>query len=537
MYSQVWKGLIFLATDPCPEVANLAQQIIYNVHDKLRQSSQSKMIGVFNSVPASKDALVGPKSATLGSSFRKSPLQLHAFPSASSNQELGVKHQSQLLPPNTSVPHGYHFGMKRSIFGKGPTKSDDEEEPWDDPPYPNGGSSSHSSSQQDFTKPLETSFCDWCCKYFAHSLMKQPEECDPAGEQYQEREYRFIRNHTIRQEGEKLCNAQAKSRLSDQMFVNKETKMPLVLKFHPYQPHLAVLHKNSWSIWDVEQGQKLSTLSHSSTTTGKITAAEFINPHDISLLMTGSDDGSVMVWRDYQSESPSLVTAWKALIDMLPATRNAGMVLNWEQASGLLYASGDVRHVRVWDTHKEMKIQDIPTGADSCVTCLTSETVHHSLMIAGCGDGTVRLYDRRQPPGSCLMQTLREHSSWVVNVHMQHHRDDRNLVSCSVSGDVKIWDLRNSSPLRSFHIPSVLNVCDIHPRSSLLACATAQQSIKIFNLDTDDMLSSIRYHDGFMGQRIGPTKCLAFHPYKVWLAAGGTDGFIAIYSAEKKKHF
>ena len=79
---------------------------------------------------------------------------------------------------------------------------------------------------------------------------------------------------------------------------------------------------------------------------------------------------------------------------------DAGMVLEWEQSTGLLYAAGDVRHIRVWDTHKEMKIQDIPTGADSCVTCLTSDSADRSLMIAGCGDGTVRMYDRRQPPSS-----------------------------------------------------------------------------------------------------------------------------------------
>ena len=77
---------------------------------------------------------------------------------------------------------------------------------------------------------------------------------------------------------------------------------------------------------------------------------------------------------------------------------DAGMVLEWEQATGLLYAGGDVRHIRVWDTHKEVNIQDIPTGADSCVTCLTSDSADRSLLIAGCGDGTIRLYDRRQPP-------------------------------------------------------------------------------------------------------------------------------------------
>lgn len=73
------------------------------------------------------------------------------------------------------------------------------------------------------------------------------------------------------------------------------------------------------------------------------------------------------------------------------------MVIEWEQPTGLLYATGDVRYIRVWDTHKELKIQDIVTGAESCVTSLSLDHCERSLIVAGCGDGTVRLYDRRLP--------------------------------------------------------------------------------------------------------------------------------------------
>ena len=73
------------------------------------------------------------------------------------------------------------------------------------------------------------------------------------------------------------------------------------------------------------------------------------------------------------------------------------MVIEWEQPTGLLYATGDVRYIRVWDTHKELKIQDIVTGAESCVTSLSLDHCDRSLIVAGCGDGTVRLYDRRLP--------------------------------------------------------------------------------------------------------------------------------------------
>ena len=43
------------------------------------------------------------------------------------------------------------------------------------------------------------------------------------------------------------------------------------------------------SIWDVEQGVKVTSLQENCTySTAKITAAEFINPHDISFLLLGS---------------------------------------------------------------------------------------------------------------------------------------------------------------------------------------------------------------------------------------------------------
>lgn len=36
------------------------------------------------------------------------------------------------------------------------------------------------------------------------------------------------------------------------------------------------------------------------------------------------------------------------------------MVVDWEQETGLLMTSGDVRIIRIWDTDREMKVQVIP---------------------------------------------------------------------------------------------------------------------------------------------------------------------------------
>lgn len=85
--------------------------------------------------------------------------------------------------------------------------------------------------------------------------------------------------------------------------------------------------KNSFRVWDYQSGTKLTfCASRGSKTKSRITALEFINSHDLSLLMTGSDDGSVRVWKNYGgtiSRDPILLTAWQALADVQPATKTS----------------------------------------------------------------------------------------------------------------------------------------------------------------------------------------------------------------------
>lgn len=40
------------------------------------------------------------------------------------------------------------------------------------------------------------------------------------------------------------------------------------------------------------------------------------------------------------------------------------------------------------------------------------------------------------------------------------------------------------------------------------------QFIAVYNAN-GDVISNIKYYDGFMGQRIGAISCLAFHPHWV----------------------
>ncbi|XP_030064455.1 regulatory-associated protein of mTOR [Microcaecilia unicolor] len=207
------------------------------------------------------------------------------------------------------------------------------------------------------------------------------------------------------------------------------------------------------------------------------------------------------------------------------------MVVDWEQETGLLMTSGDVRIIRIWDTDREMKVQDIPTGADSCVTSLSCDS-HRSLIVAGLGDGSVRVYDRRMALNECRVMTYREHMAWVVKAHLQKHSDG-NIISVSVNGDVRFFDPRMPESLSVLQIVKGLTALDIHPQANLFACGSMNQFIAVYN-GNGELISNIKYYDGFMGQRIGAISCLAFHPHWPHLAVGSNDYCMSVYSVEKR---
>ena len=70
-----------------------------------------------------------------------------------------------------------------------------------------------------------------------------------------------------------------------------------------------------------------------------------------------------------------------------------------------------------------LPLQDIRTSSESCVTTLTSDRLRGDLIIAGCGDGYVRAYDRRMPAKEAMVMALQEHRSWIVGAGWQRLGD------------------------------------------------------------------------------------------------------------------
>ncbi|KAM4034619.1 regulatory-associated protein of mTOR [Anomaloglossus baeobatrachus] len=545
VYTQIWRVLLHLAADPYPEASDLAMRVLNCIAYKATMSTRPQRIldaaSLTQSAPASptnKGMHIHQVGGSPPTPSASSSSLTNDVPKPAVNRELPSTRPSN-VGGNINVqytPHSHQFPRTRKMFDKGP---DQTAEDGDDIIAHKGFLSGS----------LQTGFCDWNAKYFAQPVMKVPEEHDAESQVRKEREWRFLRNAKVRNEAQCLIQ-KGITRMDEQIFINRNPGVPSVVKFHPFTSCIAVADKDSICFWDWEKNEKLDYFHNGNPRYTRITAMEYLNGQDCSLLLTATDDGAIRVWKNFADleKNPEMVTAWQGLSDMLPSTRGglarrvsiyldrskqggAGMVVDWEQETGLLVASGDVRIIRIWDTDREMKVQDIPTGADSCVTSLSCDS-HRSLIVAGLGDGTVRIFDRRMSQNDCRVMTYREHTSWVVKTHIETQAQG-HILSVSVNGDVRSFDPRLTESINTLQIVKGLTALDYHPMANLFAGGSMNQFIAIYN-GGGELISNIKYYDGFMGQRIGAISCLAFHPHWPHLAVGSNDYYMSIYSMEKR---
>ncbi|XP_072882388.1 regulatory-associated protein of mTOR [Hemitrygon akajei] len=528
VYTQIWRVLLHLAADPFPEVSDLAMKVLNNTAYKATVNARPQRILDSTNLTQSAPASPTSKGAHIHQVGGSPPIPSTSSSSLTNDvsKQAGPRDISsasrQGIIPTVGVPytpHSHQFSRTRKMFDKGPDQTVEDSE----------DGVGHKSF---ISATMQTGFCDWSAKYFAQPVMKIPEEHDVESLVRKEREWRFLRNGLVRKRSTEIIK-KGITRLDDQIFINRNPGVPSVVKFHPFTPCIAVADKDSICFWDWEKGEKLDYFHNGNPRYTRITAMEYLNGQDFSLLLSATDDGAIRVWKNFADleKNPEMVTAWQGLSDMLPTTRGAGMVVDWEQETGLLMTSGDVRIIRIWDTDREMKVQDIPTGADSCVTSLSCDS-NRSLIVGGLGDGSVRIFDRRMAPNECRVMTYREHSAWVVKTYLQKSSKG-NIIAVSVNGDVRFFDPRKTDSYNIIQTVKGLTALDFHPQANLFACGSMNQFIAVYNA-SGEVISNIKYYDGFMGQRIGAISCLAFHPYWPHLAVGSNDYYMSIYSAEKR---
>ncbi len=363
--------------------------------------------------------------------------------------------------------------------------------------------------------------------------------------------------------------------------------------FHPFENMLVCADaRRNIGVYDYKDFDKLNSFSNDNTRGSRITSLHLINENGpSSLLLAGSDDGVVRIWRNIHMRSSGsggsgsgggaagtsgsfvtpdaaglanslsaaglggiggssgagesggsssggsggeggqeLASAWTGLRNLTKG--GSGLVTDWQQRNGRLCCTGHTDVIRLWDVERATCSRDIILGTDSYVFSLCSSYDGNALY-AGCGDGYVRVFDVRADKPFVASSSKVASSGRVVRAHLQRGGSDNGkLVIGGSSGDIIISDMRSpEQTISQFHSgKESLDAMAAHDYAPLLATGSKSEVIKLFDL-SGKLLKTVKYHKGFMGHRIGPVTSLAFHPNQLYLAAGALNPIVSIMAS------
>ncbi|XP_068341289.1 regulatory-associated protein of TOR 1-like [Pyrus communis] len=519
MYSQCVLAMCTLAKDPSPRIASIGRRVLAIIGIEQVVAKPVKSTG--NSVRPGESITATPTPSFGGLARSSSWLDMNGG------------HMPFRTPP-VSPPRPNHLtGIRRvcSLDFRPHLMSPDSG--LADPLLGSGGTSG--ASECSFLP--QSAIYNWGCGHFSKPLLFVADDSKEVLSRREERE-KFSLEHIAK------CQHSSVSKLNNQI-ASWDTKFETGTKtilLKPFSPIVVGADENEqirvWNYQEQKEATLLNSFDNHDFPDKGISKLCLVNELDDSLLLAASSDGNIRIWKDYTLKGQQkLVTAFSSIQGHKPGVRSLNAVVDWQQQSGYLYASGELSSIMLWDLDKEQLINSIPSSSDCSISALSASQVHGGHFAAGFVDGSVRLYDVRTPEMLvCSTQPHTQKVERVVGIGFQPGLDPSKIVSASQAGDIQFLDIRNDRDAYltiEAHRGS-LTALAVHRHAPIIASGSAKQLIKVFSLE-GEQLGTIRYYPSFMAQKIGPVSSLAFHPYEVLLAAGAADACASIYADDNSQ--
>lgn len=561
VFAACWKHALILNVDPHPEVQRDATVIVDYIHNALLTSSTGMFAqtmmediqrrtrrtrGHKKQLSASRNSMMGTTASDLTAPepspglLKRTASLLFQFPGLWGGEERS--NPSSPMPSPGLARTASHKIKSAAEWPAPPEQNDQAAAPanYHVADEPVSGAFKARNLKETPSLPLNSTFLDWSMEYFREPQMKPTEAEEPGSTEYNERLWRRSRNENILRETQPQKHYAGTHKWSHQICIMNNGAQPARMTFHQFEDHVAVADDgNTVNIWDWKKQSRIGRFSNGNPEGSKISDMKFINEDDTAFLMTGSSDGVIRIYRDYDAEqNTELASAWRALTHMVPSNVNSGMVFDWQQVNGKVLVAGDVRVIRVWAAAYETCVMDIPARSGSCVTSLTSDQMTGNIFVAGFGDGAVRVFDTRLRPQESMVKKWKDESDrqWIKSVHMQRG-GQRELLSASRNGKVKLWDIRMDSPLKTFQTTrDTLRTASTHEHLPIFSVGTSAHIVKVYNFDGQE-LSRMEPYSSFLQQNRGaPVSATAFHPHRMILGcAARGDHHINLFTCAQEK--
>ncbi|KAK8447185.1 hypothetical protein SEVIR_8G015500v4 [Setaria viridis] len=513
IYSQFISTMCSVAKDPYPRIATIGRRALslIGVEQVVMKNSR------FNSGGTHQGETSAPPS-NFGMARSSSWFDMN-----SGNFSIAFR-----TPPVSPPQHDYLTGLRRVC------SMEFKPHPMNSPEGLAGPllSSVAAPSNAELSILPQSTIYNWSCGHFSRPLLTGSDDNEEANARREEREQ--IALGCIAKCQRSSCKMTSQIASWDTRF-ETGTKAALLLPFSPIV--IAADENEQIRVWNYDDALPVNSFQNHKLSERGLSKLLLINELDESLLLAASSDGNVRIWKNFtQSGGQKLVTAFSSVQGHRAAGRS--IVIDWQQQSGYLYASGDMSSILIWDLDKEQLLNTIQSSGDSAISALSASQVRSGHFAAGFTDGSVRIFDVRSPDR--LIYMARPHAprtEKVVGIGFQPGFDPYKIVSASQAGDIQFLDVRRAAePYLTIEAHrGSLTALAVHRHAPVVASGSAKQMIKVFSLE-GEQLTIIRYQPSFMGQRIGSVNCLSFHLYKSLLAAGaGDNALVSIYAEENYK--
>jgi WD40 repeat protein len=225
-----------------------------------------------------------------------------------------------------------------------------------------------------------------------------------------------------------------------------------------------------------------------------------------SLLASGSEDGSVVVWDLASGQARfhfenALLGYWGYGIRSLAFSKD----------NRILVTGGDQGYLSRWDMTSGEELPRLQTQYGLIFSIALSPD--GSRLASACGDGTVQIWDFSTEKPLFLLRG-HEYGAWSVAYSV----DGKYIATGAGDGMVRIWEAEDGTLLREKGVTfAKLDSLQFSPDRSYLAAVSAGE--KAFMLDADTLEESYGFPENF-----GGLKSTDFYPGGGWAALTGENG-------------